>query len=43
MQFNYFTDSRGSHEFLYDLGFDASEEFHTYGFDWQAGQHHMVR
>lgn len=36
VQFNYFTDSRGNHEFLYDLGFDASEEFHTYGFDWQA-------
>lgn len=36
VQFNYFTDSKGNHEFLYDLGFDASEEFHTYGFDWQA-------
>ena len=33
VQFNYFTDSKGNHEFLYDLGFDASEEFHTYGFD----------
>ena len=21
---------------MYDLGFDASEGFHTYGFDWQA-------
>ena len=21
---------------MYDLGFDASEAFHTYGFDWQA-------
>ena len=20
---------------MYDLGFDASEGFHTYGFDWQ--------
>ena len=36
VQFNYFTDGRGNHEFLYDLGFDASEDFHTYGFDWQA-------
>lgn len=36
VQFNYFTDGKGNHEFLYDLGFDASEEFHTYGFDWQA-------
>lgn len=36
VQFNYFTDGHGSHEYLYELGFDASEEFHTYGFDWQA-------
>ncbi|MCH5192494.1 MAG: glycoside hydrolase family 16 protein [Oscillospiraceae bacterium] len=36
VQFNYFTDSKGNHEFMYDLGFDASEGFHTYGFDWQA-------
>lgn len=35
VQFNYFTDSKGNHEFLYDLRFDASEDFHTYGFDWQ--------
>jgi endoglucanase len=34
VQFNYFTDSVGNHEFLYDLGFDASEDFHTYGFEW---------
>lgn len=31
VQFNYFTDGIGNHEFLYDLGFDASEEWHTYG------------
>lgn len=36
VQFNYFTNGKGNHEFLYELGFDASEEFHTYGFDWQA-------
>lgn len=34
VQFNYFTSSRGNHEYIYDLGFDASEEFHTYGFEW---------
>lgn len=36
VQFNYFTNGKGSHEYIYELGFDASEEFHTYGFDWQA-------
>lgn len=36
VQFNYYTNGKGNHEHLYDLGFDASEEFHTYGFDWQA-------
>ncbi|MBP3249941.1 MAG: glycoside hydrolase family 16 protein [Ruminococcus sp.] len=35
VQFNYYTNSVGKHEFMYDLGFDASEGFHTYGFDWQ--------
>ena len=34
VQFNYFTDGKGNHEKLYDLGFDATEEFHTYGFRW---------
>lgn len=34
MQFNYFTDSKGNHEYLYDLGFDASEDFHDYAFEW---------
>ena len=34
VQFNYFTNGVGGHEMLYDLGFDASEEFHTYGFEW---------
>jgi beta-glucanase (GH16 family) len=34
VQFNYFTNGVGSHEYLYDLGFDASEEFHVYGFEW---------
>lgn len=35
VQFNYFTDGRGGHEYIHELGFDAAEEFHTYGFDWQ--------
>ena len=34
VQFNYFSDGVGNHEYLYDLGFDASQEFHTYGFYW---------
>jgi len=34
IQFNYFTNGQGNHEFVYDLGFDASEEFHTYAFEW---------
>lgn len=34
IQFNYFTNGVGEHEYLYDLGFDASEDFHTYGFEW---------
>lgn len=36
VQFNYFTNGKGNHEHIHELGFDASEEFHTYGFDWQA-------
>ena len=36
VQFNYYTNGHGEHEFMYDLGFDASEDFHKYGFDWQA-------
>ena len=35
VQFNYYKDGQGGHEFMYDLGFDASQGFHTYGFDWQ--------
>lgn len=34
VQFNYFTNSRGNNEYMYDLGFDASEDFHTYAFEW---------
>ncbi len=35
VQFNYYTNGQGKHEFMYDLGFDASQGFHTYGFDWR--------
>lgn len=34
VQFNYFTNGRGNHEHVHDLGFDATEEFHTYAFEW---------
>lgn len=35
VQFNYFTNGKsGAHEYLYDLGFDASQSFHTYSFLW---------
>lgn len=35
IQFNYYTDGVGGHEYIYDLGFDASEEFHEYAFLWE--------
>jgi endo-1,3-1,4-beta-glycanase ExoK len=35
IQFNYFTDGVGGNEFYYDLGFDASESFNTYAFEWR--------
>ena len=34
VQFNYFTNGVGKHEYFYKLGFDASEAFHTYAFEW---------
>ena len=34
VQFNYYVNGKGGHEYMYDLGFDASEDFHTYGFRW---------
>lgn len=34
VQFNYFTNGAGNHEYLHDLGFDASEDFHTYAIEW---------
>lgn len=35
VQFNYFTNGVGNHEYTYDLGFDASASYHTYAFNWQ--------
>ena len=35
VQFNYYTNGVGGHEYVYDLGFDATEDFHTYAFSWQ--------
>ena len=34
VQFNWFCNGTGGHEHLYNLGFDASKEFHQYGFLW---------
>lgn len=34
VQFNFFVNGKGGNEYKYDLGFDASEEYHTYGFRW---------
>ena len=34
VQFNYFVGGKGGHEYLYDLGFDASKDYHDYGFRW---------
>ena len=36
VQINYYVNGTGNHERMLDLGFDASEAFHTYGFDWQS-------
>lgn len=35
MQFNYYTNGTGGHEYIYKLGFDASQSFHKYAFEWQ--------
>ena len=34
VQFNYFTNGVGNHEYIHNLGFDASQGFHQYGFLW---------
>ncbi len=35
VQFNFFADGEGDHEYIYELGFDASEEWHEYAFLWE--------
>jgi len=35
VQLNYYTNGVGNHEKVINLGFDASQGFHTYAFDWQ--------
>ena len=37
VQFNYYVNGHANHEYWYDLKFDASEAYHTYGFDWYEG------
>ncbi len=34
VQFNFFVNGVGGNEYMFDLGFDAAEEFHEYGFRW---------
>ncbi len=35
VQFNWYKNGKGGHEYMHNLGFDASQGYHTYGFDWQ--------
>ena len=35
VQFNWWKDGQGNNEYYYNLGFDASQSFNTYGFDWK--------
>jgi len=34
VQLNYYVEGKGNHEKIIDLGFDASKQFHNYGFSW---------
>jgi beta-glucanase (GH16 family) len=36
VQTNYYVEGRGNHESIINLGFNACEEFHNYGFRWSA-------
>lgn len=36
VQFNFYTNGKGNSEFVFELGFDASLDFHEYAFDWSA-------
>ena len=38
VQFNYFRNGKGNHEYMYELGFDASQDFHTYAFEWHKNK-----
>jgi len=38
VQFNYYTNGQGNHEYLHNLGFDSAYGFHQYGFLWQQGK-----
>lgn len=38
VQFNYYTNGVGGHEYIHDLGFDSSEDFHTYAFLWEENK-----
>ena len=38
MQFNYYTNGVGGHEYNHDLGLDSSEDFHTYAFLWEENK-----
>lgn len=38
VQLNYFVTGVGGHEHLVDLGFDASLDFHVYGFIWSESK-----
>lgn len=35
IQFNYYTNGIGGHEYYFDLGFDGAADFHEYAYDWQ--------
>ena len=35
VQFNFFVDGVGGNEYMHELGFDASEDFHSYGYRWE--------
>ncbi|MBP0971130.1 MAG: glycoside hydrolase family 16 protein [Oscillospiraceae bacterium] len=38
VQLNYYRNGQGNHEKMISLGFDASQDFHRYGFNWQPGK-----
>ncbi len=35
VQFNFFVNGVGGNEYMHELGFDASQGFHTYGYRWE--------